>query len=410
MVKKILAAAVASVLTVGVFVSCGDKSTDDGSKSDNVESTIIETMDIMKGASEKMLERSILLKGDTSRLAEKLNNALVNNKQMTNICFLGDSITQGSAAEQSNNQYVNRFKTWWEENISYYVDVTNAGIGATDSYIGVHRVQKDVLDLKPDIIFIEFINDTDDFFYKTCMDSLVRKCLEQENKPAVIMIEMTMDNGTSPQNVHSDIAKAYNVPMISYHDAIMPEIEAGTIKWSDISPDNIHPNDTGHGILAQLLTNFVGKIKDNIDSYDKESKVFDAESPTGDKYADARLVDRNSNEITVKDEGSFTESVSFQKFNAGWGTVSGGTATFEMEFKNLGLLYLKTIDGKSAQVSITVDGKEVKPISGDFSGGWGDYAKADELYVSDEKAKHTVTITVDEGEQKNFKILSWMLS
>ena len=410
MVKKILAAAVASVLTVGMFASCGKKSADDGSKSENVESTITETVDIMKGASEKMLERSILLEGDTSRLAEKLNNALVNSKQMTNICFLGDSITQGSAAEQSNNQYVNRFKTWWEENVSYYVDVTNAGIGATDSYIGVHRVQKDVLDLKPDIIFIEFINDTDDFFYKTCMDSLVRKCMEQENNPAVVMIEMTMDNGTSPQNVHSDIAKAYNVPVISYHDAIMPEIEAGTIKWSDISPDNIHPNDKGHGILAQLLTNFVGKIKDNIDSYDKNSKAFDAESPTGDKYADARLVDRNSNEITVKDEGSFTESVSFQKFNAGWGTVSGGTATFEMEFKNLGLLYLKTIDGKSAQVSITVDGKEVKPISGDFSGGWGDYAKADELYVSDEKAKHTVTITVDEGEQKNFKILSWMLS
>ena len=172
MVKKILAAAVASVLTVGMFASCGKKSADDGSKSENVESTITETVDIMKGASEKMLERSILLEGDTSRLAEKLNNALVNSKQMTNICFLGDSITQGSAAEQSNNQYVNRFKTWWEENVSYYVDVTNAGIGATDSYIGVHRVQKDVLDLKPDIIFIEFINDTDDFFYKTCMDSL----------------------------------------------------------------------------------------------------------------------------------------------------------------------------------------------------------------------------------------------
>lgn len=410
MLKKILAAAVASVMTVGVFAGCGDKPADDVSKSSNVESSAAETLDITKGASEKMLERSILLEGDTSRLAEKLDNALKNEKQITNICFLGDSITQGSAAEQGGNQYVNRFKTWWEENVSYYVDVTNAGIGATDSYIGVHRVQKDVLDLNPDIIFIEFINDTDDIFYKTCMDSLVRKCMEQENKPAVIMIEMTMDNGTSPQNVHSEIAKAYNVPMISYHDAIMPEIEAGTIKWTEISPDNIHPNDVGHGLLAQMLTNFVGKIKDNIDSYDKNSKNFDAESPTGDKYADARLVDRNSSEVTVKDEGAFTENVSFQRFNAGWGTVSGGSATFEMEFKNLGLLYLKTIDGKSADVTITVDGKEVKPISGDFPGGWGNYAKADELFVSDEKAKHTVTITVNEGDKKNFQVLSWMLS
>ena len=106
MLKKILAAAVASVMTVGVFAGCGDKSADDVSKSANVESSAAETVDIMKGASEKMLERSILLEGDTSRLAEKLNNAMENKKQITNICFLGDSITQGSAAEQGGNQYV----------------------------------------------------------------------------------------------------------------------------------------------------------------------------------------------------------------------------------------------------------------------------------------------------------------
>lgn len=409
MLKKVLALSIASLLTMGLITGCGDKNVGESSKEENVES-VVETVDITKGASEKMLERSILFEGDTSRLAEKINNALVNKKQMTNICFLGDSITQGSAAQNSNNQYTNRFKTWWEENVSYYVEVTNAGIGATDSYIGVHRVQKDVLDLNPDIIFIEFINDTDDDFYKACMDSLVRKCMAQENKPAVVMIEMTMDNGTSPQRVHSEIAKAYNVPVISYHDAIMPEIEAGTINWADISPDNIHPNDVGHGLLAQMLTSFVGTIKDNIDSYDKESKAFEAESPTGDKYVDARLVDRNSEEVTVKDEGSFTESVSFQRFNAGWGTFAGGSATFEMEFKNLGLLYLKTVDGKSGSVTITVDGKEVKPVNADFTGGWGSYAKADEIYTSDEKAKHTVTITVDEGEKQKFQILSWMLS
>lgn len=410
MLKRILAAAVVSLISVGIFAGCGDNSAEDTGKQNSVESKAVETVDITKGASEKMLERSILFEGDTSRLAEKISKAVENKKQMTNICFLGDSITQGSAAESGNNQYVNRFKTWWEENISYYVDVTNAGIGATDSYLGVHRVQKDVLDLNPDIIFIEFINDTDDFFFKTAMDSLVRKCMSLENKPAVVMIEMTMDNGTSPQNVHSEIAKAYNIPVISYHDAIMPEIEAGTIQWKDISPDNIHPNDIGHGMLAQMLTNFVGNIKDNIDSYDKESKAFEAESPTGDKYADARLVDRNSEEVTVKDEGAFTETPSFQKFNAGWGTVTGGSATFEMEFKNLGILYLKTTDGESAGVTITVDGKEVVPVSGDFSGGWGDYAKADEIYNSDAKAKHTVTITVNDGAQKKFQILSWMLS
>lgn len=49
--------------------------------------------------------------------------------------------------------------------------------------------------------------------------------------------------------------------MISYHDAVMPEIEAGNFTWADISPDNVHPNDDGHVIMASLLTKFVGNIK-----------------------------------------------------------------------------------------------------------------------------------------------------
>lgn len=411
MLKKIVCMALSLTMITGMFTACNDKDKDnDADSTATAESETVQKIDLKEGATEKMIERSVLFEGDTSRLAEKVNNALENDKEITKICFLGDSITQGSAASGSSNQYVNRFKKWWEENVSYYVEVTNAGIGATDSYLAVHRVQTDVLDAQPDIIFIEFINDTDDDFFKAAMDSLVRKCMAMENNPAVVLIEMTMEDGTSPQNVHSEIAKAYNIPVISYHDAIMPEIEAGTIEWKDISPDNIHPNDDGHAMLAQMLTSFVGNIKDNIDSYDKQSKAFDAESPTGDMYADARLVDRNSDEVKLVDEGEFTETANFQTFNAGWETTNGGSATFEMEFKNLGILYMKTIDGKSGNLTITVDGEEVMPLVGDFSGGWGSYAKSDELYTSDTKAKHTVKVTVDDGDKQNFQILSWMLS
>ena len=131
------------------------------------------------------------------------------------------------------------------------------------------------MEAKPDIIVIEFINDADDEFYESCMDSLVRMCLEQDNNPAVMILEPSTEGGTSPQAAHLKVAQAYNIPMISYHDAVMPEIEAGNFTWADISPDNVHPNDDGHIIMASLLTKFVGNIKDNIDSVDKEAKAFD---------------------------------------------------------------------------------------------------------------------------------------
>lgn len=422
--KKMLALTAAFIMTSAVFTGCGDSGSSSGVNSDNGESTASQAapdsaaeelkapvndgaIDVSQGCTENMLTRSVFSEGDTSRLAAKLKYALDNKKETTKITFLGDSITAGSAATSSGNQYVNQFKTWWEDNVSYYVDVTNAGIGATDSYLGVHRVQADVLDAQPDIIFIEFINDVDNDFYKSTMDSLIRKCMAAENKPAVVLVEMTMEDGTCPQNIHTEIGKAYNLPIISYHDAVLPEVEAGNIKWADISPDNIHPNDQGHIMLGQMLTSFASKVMENADSAG-EPAAFDAESPTGDKYKDAVLANRSM--VTAKDEGTFTDAPAFQNFTEGWGTTAGGSVTFEMEFKNLGILYLRTIDGNTGSATVTIDGEDVGSFNGDFTDGWGDYAKNDEIYTSEETAKHTVTVTVDEGDAKNFQILGWLIS
>jgi hypothetical protein len=79
-----------------------------------------------------------------------------------------------------------------------------------------------------------------------------------------------------------------------------------------------------------------------------------------------------------------------------------------MEFKNLGMLYYKTTDGLSGTASVTVDGVEISEINADFTGGWGDYACNNEIVSFDESSKHTVTVSVPEGQK--FEILRWMIS
>ena len=77
------------------------------------------------------------------------------------VVYLGGSITQGTSAG-NDLCYARLTNNWLEEkfpdaNITY----VNAGIGATGSYIGVHRADKDVLSHDPDLIFIDFsVNDT----------------------------------------------------------------------------------------------------------------------------------------------------------------------------------------------------------------------------------------------------------
>ena len=434
--KKFLAAALALCMTSAALTSCGDSNSSSAADSNSAaansqasDSSAADTesvsdkllaeypastekIDVKNGATENMIARSVINEGDTSRLAAKLDYALQNPKETTKICFIGDSITAGSGANSSTNQYVNQFKSWWEENISFYVDVTNAGIGATNSYIGVHRAQRDALEAKPDIIVIEFINDADDEFYESCMDSLVRMCLEQDNNPAVMILEPSTEGGTSPQAAHLKVAQAYNIPMISYHDAVMPEIEAGNFTWADISPDNVHPNDDGHVIMASLLTKFVGNIKDNIDSVDKEAKAFDTSTvaPTGDVFADATIGTRQTEDIVTTDEGTFTDVTTFQKFTDGWGTTTGGTIKFEITAKNIGMIYYMTVDGKSGVAAVKVDGEDVATINADFTSGWGNYAKAQQIYSSDEVATHTVEVTVVDDAKPNFQILNWLIS
>ena len=434
--KKFLAAALALCMTSAALTSCGDSNSSSAADSNSAaansqasDSSAADTesvsdkllaeypastekIDVKNGATENMIARSVINEGDTSRLAAKLDYALQNPKETTKICFIGDSITAGSGANSSTNQYVNQFKSWWEENISFYVDVTNAGIGATDSYIGVHRAQRDALEAKPDIIVIEFINDADDEFYESCMDSL-RMCLEQDNNPAVMILEPSTEGGTSPQAAHLKVAQAYNIPMISYHDAVMPEIEAGNFTWADISPDNVHPNDDGHVIMASLLTKFVGNIKDNIDSVDKEAKAFDTSTvaPTGDVFADATIGSRQTEDIVkTTAEGTFTDVTTFQKFTDGWGTTTGGTIKFEITAKNIGMIYYMTVDGKSGVAAVKVDGEDVATINADFTSGWGNYAKAQQIYSSDEVATHTVEVTVVDDAKPNFQILNWLIS
>ena len=355
----------------------------------------------------EMSEAFVYSRGDLARLGARLRAAAGGKK--TKIAFLGDSITAGSCAYESENRYTACVERWWAERFGEgSAEFKNAGIGATDSYLAVHRVSEDVFGFEPDVIFIEFINDADSDFYMTSMDSLLRRCLSQANCPAVVMIEMTQEDGTCPQRVHSVPGKLYGVPMLSYHDYILPEIAAGRAVWQDISPDNIHPNDKGHRLLGGLITGFLDSVADSAEDFG-EVKPFDAsvESPCGFKYAEAVLAGKGSSRIKVLAAEGFSGDTSLSGFTGGWRAENGGRLVIEAEFKNLGVLYgMITAGGSTAQVA--VDGKPAGTLNADFPGGWGDYGKNEELAAFAEKATHTVEITISEGNP--FEVLRLMLS
>ena len=422
---KRISAFIAALICISMLGGCGSKTDDAGTSETSEATTVVTTavsvdenavdpsvpFDLEGGVTDKMYNRALLSEGNTSRLAAAMEKA--KNGESITVAAIGGSITQGTAASSTNSCYASKFFSWWQEKFpECEVNTVNAGIGGTDSYLGVHRADEQLLSYNPEVVVIEFsVNDTDKTMNKYSYDSLVRKVLSAENEPAVILLFTTQEDGTSLQDVHKEIGKAYDLPMISYREAGYPEVAAGTINWKDISPDNIHPNDIGHGIIGQLLSRYLDGIYDSdTASLAAEVTAFDTEGYTNDYYKNAKLVNASQIEYTA-DGFEVGQNKVYTQFPENWITEGGGTLSFDVECQNIGILYLKTTDGKSGTYEVYVDGERKGKLEGDFSGGWGNYAFPKQVLLAKDTEKHTVEIKPAEGsEDKGITILAIMES
>lgn len=343
---------------------------------------------------------------DLGRLKRVLQKAL-RGEDIT-LGVIGGSITEGSLATQYQYCYAGRLKDWWSQRFSGTLTFKNAGIGATDSYLGVHRVQKHLLRYEPDLVVIEFsVNDWGNDFYRQSYDSLVQMVLSQPNEPAVILLFMTMENGNSAFTQHSAVGKKYRLPMLSYKNAVLPEIKAGAFTWEDISPDDIHPNDAGHKIVCDIITRYLEGVIANIDSIPDEPAPFVPESP---KYSEPRILNSGSLTADVRDKYLITNFST--RFPGNWqGGQEGSRLVFTLEeCKNIGVLFWRYASQPGGSVDVYVDGVKTATLNADFTGGWGDYMYAQEVYSSPTAAPHSIELLPTDGKAGPFVVLGIMLS
>lgn len=98
---------------------------------------------------------------DLTRLEAVMRKA--EEKQPITVAVIGGSITQGSSATKPENSYAAIMRKWWQRTFpDTEINYVNAGIGGTDSYLGVHRMDRDLLEYRPDFVIVEFsVNDAD---------------------------------------------------------------------------------------------------------------------------------------------------------------------------------------------------------------------------------------------------------
>lgn len=316
---------------------------------------------LLAGTYDKFLDASVANKGNQARLANVLKKAQAGEK--ITIGFIGGSITEGAGVTAEQDRYVNQVFDWWTTNFPQATfELVNAGIGATSSLVGVSRVETDLLSKDPDFVVVDFTtnDDSTNNQFRETYENLVRRILEHDTEPAVMMIMFgAVDNAQYQQGKyvrkpnsaanHMATGLFYDVPVIDYNEALWQYL-GDEIEWTDVAADYIHPNAAGHRMAAACIKSYLDAALTKLDVLDTKVPALPTDYFYGDRYMKAEMVVPTA----VQNEG-FTKAKVFQWENAWVSGAEGGKMTFTIENAKA-VTFLYRMDGAA---KITVNDKVI---------------------------------------------------
>ena len=320
----------------------------------------------------EVLQRSLLNLGDTARLQAALAKARRGEKVV--VACIGGSITEGARATVKDKRYAEVIGEWWRKTFpKAQIELINAGIGATGSNFGALRLQRDVLSKHPDVLVVEYaVNDGNSEASAQTLEGVVRQTLKSPEKTAVVLLFMLRKDGGNAQEWFTKVGTHYDLPMVSYRDAIFPEMQSGKLKWEDISPDTVHPNDLGHGYTAQTVDALFAKV---LETLPEDGKLAEAKPIPAPLFTD--LYERTSlftagDLKPVANQGWTFETAANRKAT-GWKTSQPGSVLeFDVQGTLIFLQYWK-INGPMGKASVTIDGGTPVNVDAWFEQTWGGF-------------------------------------
>lgn len=326
--------------------------------------------------------------------------------------FLGGSITQGSLSSTPRTCYAYRVYRWWKDKFPQSeITFINAGIGGTTSQFGVSRVEDHLLKYSPDFVLTEFaVNDDNTEFFKETYEGLIRRILSARCAPAVMLMNnVKYDDGLNAEEMHLQIAKAYELPMVSMKHTIWPEIESGRIARREITPDDLHPNDAGHQLIAEVITDFLERVYNELDKEEEPSGFAKTGLPsplTENAYENSiRYQSHNSTPLLQGFEADKEPQTGILDiFRKGWTAwKEGDKITFTINCTGIAVQYRKSVKQPTPIARVVVDGneKEAMELDGNFKEDWGDCLYIDTVRRHMEKGEHTVEITVTQAHEND---------
>lgn len=330
--------------------------------------------------------------------------------------FLGGSITQGSLASAPGNTYAAQTAGWWRARFPKAgVRMLNAGIGGTSSHFGAARAAEDLLAFSPDAVVVDFsVNDeVNDYFpqavdsadfFKETYEGLLRRLLTAPGAPAVLLLNnVYYDTGKSAQDLHNAVGDHYALPHVSVRDTIWQRMRAGQYTRAQLTPDGLHPNDFGHGLIAAELAAFFEGVLARIDEPDPPEPPLPAPlTPNGYEHA-CRITALHPGQCGIRLAGFAADARNkeglLDLFKNGWlGRQPGDAIEFALEGRCLAVQYKKAV-APARRARLVLDGDEAHPriLDGHFPNGWGDWLYLEPVLHHGAPGPHTLRLEVLPG-------------
>lgn len=379
----------------------------------------------------EMISHSLVSTGNNYRLKHVIERAKAGED--VTIAYIGGSITQGAGGKPINTKcyaYLSyqSFCQMFSPNGGKNIHYVKAGVGGTSSEFGVVRYDRDVCnngEIQPDLVIVEYaVNDEGDETKGICYESLVRKILQTENAPAVILNFAVFMNDWNLQDRLQPVGEHYELPMVSVKDAVVPQFDTNkVITKRQFFYDIYHPTNYGHRIMGDCLTNLFAAVDE--EEMAVRDSDYDKEPVYGSQFKDLICFDRSNADkfAQVTEEGFGGTDMELQctemnmdlsltpQFPRNWHKEENAEAEFKMTLQCRNLLIVMKDSGDSSfgKADAWVDGKLIRTLD-PLANGWN---HCNSLILIDEMefAEHEVVIRMHPGyENKKFTILGFGVS